>query len=695
MSDTEVMAVLEKFHNLLRTNNLFIDFFRYVMWWINYGLGMLLSGMNTVFFSMYKLLNIWDDPRVKEFIEPYMPVFWALGTCAVVWAGYKIMQQKKVDYAEKVNNGILAIVLFVGLSFFMTQISALVTASVSTVKATSNPVVEIYKGNLTDLMTIDKNGWRSDQEPQNSIKTMDDVRYIGADGITDVLSSGKLGFGKTKGLSDKGASIVDKQIKTINGERTVDKMTGVFVKNKYYYQYAWHPWFMLIQILTMFFVYALSSVKVAVLIFELNVLGLITQGVALTGIDKSDRNVKLLTKIRDTAAVLVLQAVLLSLYSIFIALSSSLIPTQWGKLFAQIGGAMFAVMGPNAIGEIFGIRSEVASVGGTLMGIGMGANALHRGASTAASLVKSTAGKVANGAMQTTAAVGGAMSGLTKKPSMPPIGDRIKEEIAKGKMPDLENELNGRTAGSDNQIPGTTGQQFGVQNGFDTSGADDTPIDQQTGISGVSHIGTDGAPNLGNGTGAPATTAAAMKTINSNPPKPALTGFSSPNSVTGEMTKRHIASTALKQSGLMGMGNTGVGTIGSDGENTSAPEINAAIGGQPTMPAGNIASSGGAIPGYGGGHVGVAAGGQAQQQMSVNQGTIPLLATSARQIMNLDVQQGAQKELVQATTGTASQAALGAYSNLVGRIQATPTVESAKRTYSIAQQTTSHLLKGK
>lgn len=117
MSDTEVMAVLEKFHNLLRTNNLFIDFFRYVMWWINYGLGMLLSGMNTVFFSMYKLLNIWDDPRVKEFIEPYMPVFWALGTCAVVWAGYKIMQQKKVDYAEKVNNGILAIVLFVGLSF--------------------------------------------------------------------------------------------------------------------------------------------------------------------------------------------------------------------------------------------------------------------------------------------------------------------------------------------------------------------------------------------------------------------------------------------------------------------------------------------------------------------------------------------------------------------------------------------------
>lgn len=682
MSDPEIMSYLQKFSNLLRINNIFIDFFRYCMWWIDYSLGILLSGMSKIFFGMYDLLNIWDSPQIKAFVDPYRPVFYSLAAAGLVWAGIQVMRNRKVDYAEKMNNFVLAVVLFLGISFFVSQLGSLIQTTVGTIQQTSNPVVQIYQGDITDLMTIDKNGWKSAKEPQNSIKTMEDVRYIGADGISDVLSSGTLGFGRTKGLSDTGAAFIGKKIRTINGEKTLDDMTGVFSKHKYYYQYMWHPWLMLIEILTMFCVYGLSSIKVVILILELNVLGIITQGVALTGIDKSDRNRKLLTRIRDTAVVLVLQALLLALYSMFVSLIAGAISSQVGKLLAQIGGAMFAVMGPNMIGELFGIRSEVGSIGGTLMGLSMGGSALAKGAKSMGSTIKSTTQSAARKVTQTGGALSGAVSGFTKKPSMPEVGDRIKEEIGKGNMPELAQEI-GEKAGiyeNMNQKTGTPGASHQAT-GSDNPGQGTPALGEAGGIaspmpgssfSGAPESSTD-SPEIDSAVGEQydGTSSSGDQPISVTAAKQRL-GIATPPMMPFVKSKQPFDNVGQRPTPAINLNQNKLGAAGNiSGGNSQTGGT--AIGASPVVSAiGN---------------------GSQPLELPVNTATIPLMATQSRQILNMDIQGQLEQNIANTSTDTASQSLIGTYSNVASRIIATPTVQTAQRKFSIAQRTTSNLRK--
>lgn len=706
MSDPEIMGYLQKFSHLLRVNNVFIDLFRYCMWWIDYSLGSLLSGMSKIFFGMYDLLNIWDSPQIKAFVDPYRPLFYSLATAGLVWAGIQIMRNKKVDYAEKMNNFVLAIVMFLGISFFVSQLGSLVQTTVGTIQQTSNPVVQIYQGDITDLMTVDKNGWKSAKEPQNSIKTMEDVRYIGADGISDVLSSGTLGFGRTKGLSDTGAAFIGKRIRTINGEKTLDDMTGVFNKHKYYYQYMWHPWLMLIEILTMFCVYGLSSVKVVILILELNVLGIITQGVALTGIDKSDRNRKLLTRIRDTAVVLVLQALLLALYSMFVSLSAGVISSQVGKLFAQIGGAMFAVMGPNMIGELFGIRSEVGSIGGTLMGLSMGGSALAKGAKSMGSTIKSTTQSAARKVSQTGSTLSGAVSGFTKKPSMPAVGDRIKEEIGKGNMPELAQEIGEKAGIYENMnqktgTPGNTGASYQAT-GSDNQGQGIPAMGETDGIaspmpassfSGSPENAAD-SPEIDSAVGEQydgtsssgdqpiSVTAAKQRLGIVTPPMMPFVKNKQPFDNVGQrptpainLNQNKLGAVANmsggnSQTGGIAVGSTGTASSGIPGVTLSQPN---SVGASPAVSA--IGNSSQPL------------------ELPVNTATIPLMATQSRQILNMDMQGQLEQNIANTSTNTVGQGVLGTYSNVAGRIASTPTVQKAQRKFSIAQRTTSNLRK--
>lgn len=69
----------------------------------------------------------------------------ALATIGIIWAGLMMMHNKRVDYHEKGNNFLVAVLLFFGLTFLMTQGTKLITAGAEQAMVNTPSAVSIYQ----------------------------------------------------------------------------------------------------------------------------------------------------------------------------------------------------------------------------------------------------------------------------------------------------------------------------------------------------------------------------------------------------------------------------------------------------------------------------------------------------------------------------------------------------------------------
>lgn len=460
MGDQQIIQILRAYSDYLHVSNMVSDGLRYIGNVIILGLATLTNVVSSSFRQMYKLLNFWEYSGVKNFLKTYNAAIWALAAVAVAWAGLMFIHNKRVDYQEKGNNFLVAILLFFGTTFFMTQATGLVNSGIAGNSVDSPVVVSLYKSYITDAYSLDTAGWKHsgttatlpNVAKRNAISDMGDVRLLN---INEKVDTGHW-YGGSQVSSD-GNSILTHQVsKNSDGTWELHNMTGMFKLDDHYYRYSWSPWYLFFSIACVLLVTIITIFKVVKIEMEIGFIGLLTQGIALTDIDSGKRNRQLITKLRDSFVVLFLLDVLIQFYGLFLGYINQAGLTPGAKILAMIGAALFIIDGPNIIQAIFGIDAGVASMAQTVTNVmfaSRGLGTLGRGAGHLAKGVAKTAGNVAKGGLVAGAGLAGAGMGLLSKPNLPASPLAAAPGTGKPSGTEVTGEAPGMPAGDTESAP--------------------------------------------------------------------------------------------------------------------------------------------------------------------------------------------------------------------------------------------------
>ena len=456
------IEVLEKFQSVLHTASWVSDGLRWIGWQIIKMMANAADGLTSMYSQAFKLIDFWNSKDVTGFVATYQPVFWVLGTLGIAWAGLMMIHRAKSDLQQKFNNLIVALLIFIGIGTLTSTLSGLVVAGVGSSLKNSPPAVSIVSNNMTDLVLVDKAGWKTlKPNPSTSMKTINDINYLD---INETMDSGGWWHIGSK-LSKTGNDVMDNQlVMTKDGMYDLRNMHGFF-HDTTYYRYSFHPFLIAFELGAYLIAIVLVIIKVFLSCMEIGFTTMLAQGMALSDIDSGKRNLALIQKLRDTFIVLFLTSVMLQLFTLWTNALSN--PANQQSPFAQclgiIAGAMFLINGPNIVMSLFGMDAGARGIGATLVGGAMGLRAIGGLGRGMAHGVNNAAHATAHGATRAAGYGAGFANAFRSnksnrssgsKPSIDGIGaEAAKQDAA---TPDLE-------------TPATTDPKLGKQSGTDAN----------------------------------------------------------------------------------------------------------------------------------------------------------------------------------------------------------------------------------
>ncbi|WP_445622407.1 pLS20_p028 family conjugation system transmembrane protein [Lacticaseibacillus paracasei] len=572
---------LEKFQPVLHKATWINDGLRWIGWQIIRMFANLADGLTSMYSQAFKLIDFWNSKDVSGFVAAYQPIFWVLCTLGIAWVGFMMIHRTKTDFHQKINNLMVALFIFIGLGTLTSTLSGLVVAGVGTSLQKARPAVSIVSNNMTDLMRVNNDGWKSlSPIPSTSIKTIDDVNNLD---INETLDTGNtlLNHAGSK-LNATGNEIMSHQL-TMGGDGKYQlRDMKAFFHDIAYYRYSFHPYLTFFELFAFTIAIILVIIKVFVSIMEIGFITMLAQGMALSDIDSGKRNLALIQKLRDTFIVLFLTSVMLQLFTFWTSALANPSNQQSpvAQCFGIIAGAMFLINGPNIVTSLFGMDGGARGIGATLVGGAMGLRAagglgrgMARGVSNAAHATAHGAARAAGYGAGFANAFRSNKSNRSSgsKPSIDGIGaEAAKQDAA---TPDLE-------------TPATTDPALGKQ-----SGTDANPTSSSiAGPDMASLRGTEAASE------APATTGPDMASLSSTEPAseapaaagPGMASLSGSEPMQGDQGELSKPKTAQRTMGQPAPKGSNFAT----GTNTRGQSATSNVGSQ----AGNRASIGNTSP---------------------------------------------------------------------------------------------------
>lgn len=572
---------LEKFQPVLHKATWINDGLRWIGWQIIRMLANMADGLTSMYSQAFKLIDFWNSKDVSGFVAAYQPIFWVLCTLGIVWVGFMMIHRTKTDFHQKINNLMVALFIFIGLGTLTSTLSGLVVAGVGTSLQKARPAVSIVSNNMTDLMRVNNDGWKSlSPNPSTSIKTIDDVNNLD---INETLDTGNtlLNHMGSK-LNATGNEIMSHQL-TMGGDGKYQlRDMKAFFHDIAYYRYSFHPYLTFFELFAFTIAIILVIIKVFVSIMEIGFITMLAQGMALSDIDSGKRNLALIQKLRDTFIVLFLTSVMLQLFTFWTSALANPSNQQSpvAQCFGIIAGAMFLINGPNIVTSLFGMDGGARGIGATLVGGAMGLRAagglgrgMARGVSNAAHATAHGAARAAGYGAGFANAFRSNKSNRSSgsKPSIDGIGAEAAKQNAA--TPDLE-------------TPATTDPALGKQSGTDANPTSSSVAGPDM----ASLSGTEAASE------APATTGPDMASLSSTEPASEMPAAAGPDMASlsgsepmqgdqGELSKPKTAQRTMGQPAPKGS-NFATGT------NTRGQSATSNVGSQ----AGNRASIGNTSP---------------------------------------------------------------------------------------------------
>ncbi|WP_050182276.1 pLS20_p028 family conjugation system transmembrane protein [Domibacillus robiginosus] len=364
MTDEQVIGILQDFDDKLTISDISMDFVRMLGWAFVQGIAWILDTLENVANEMLLVKEFYQNESVIEFVTSFRPLLYILLAFSLVYSGYLLVFQRKLQVETVAINFIIAMAI---ISLLSTATDKANDFSDEAVKAVNSGALfgseegtvseNILADNISDLVEFDRVNWAIEQEDEENKEDVKPESSIPIDVVSRISINAKIDPDGDD-IEYKNDEVFKKQLDYDIAERKevlrdLDQ-GGLSWNNKYYYRYSLDWFTIIVTMLVMAFTLFSIAYKLARLAFELVFNHLLVMIVAPADLHDGQKTKKIMQSILNTFLVIVLIFMSMKLYVIGTAY---LADNFKGLVYiiALIGFSAALLDGPNMVERLFGI----------------------------------------------------------------------------------------------------------------------------------------------------------------------------------------------------------------------------------------------------------------------------------------------------------------------------------------------------
>lgn len=391
MTSQQMIEIFNIFPNCFEIASIWNGVLRYWGWLIIKLITSITGFFEESMEKIYSLNGFFNSATVNNFInnDKFKPLIFCALTASIIYIGYKLIIDREFKGERLVQNILLSTSIILVLPALMIELNHFTNSAIKELNnnyETTN-AQKLVLSNLSDLRYLqavnfelpNKDDLSKDEGYEKKLNKLDSKQLFKIDINQEIEKS----FGEKEIFKNK--LDIDE-----NSKETVVKLDSGFlgIGKEQYYRFNYSFIGIAIPLLCTVLTYILTSLKVVRLVFELGLVKILAIFYAFGDIANGRKIREILQHLLSTFVIIFATALLLHLYSGFIAWIDSQSLNLYVKLMFIIGSSWAVIDGPNILERIFGIDSGVKSGWGVFMSIKEGASALNSMAKGASNLGK-------------------------------------------------------------------------------------------------------------------------------------------------------------------------------------------------------------------------------------------------------------------------------------------------------------------
>lgn len=366
MSDEKVIEILRDFKEFLVIGDIASDAFRNIGWAFVMGLSFIVDGMESVTNQMLLVKGFFENPEVVAFTESIRPLLYVLLAFSLLFSGYLLIFQRKIQAETVAINLIIAISIIVILEEGMSKVNDFTDESVTVLN--SGQLFDTEEGTISENI-LSRNIQDVIEFDQNDFESTEPVQSIPYDMSKSLVITEKL-----KG--DEGVTIENEKVfenyvsLSVDGEGVLTELDQgglVNYNDQFYYRYSLDWITIIVTLAVMGFTLFSIAYKLARLSFELVFNQLLVTILAPIDVHDGQKTKKVLQNILNIFIVIILIFLSMKLYVI----GTSFLENNFDGLvylIALIGFSVALLDGPNVVERLFGIDAGLKNGWGIAAG---------------------------------------------------------------------------------------------------------------------------------------------------------------------------------------------------------------------------------------------------------------------------------------------------------------------------------------
>lgn len=365
----EVARILEEFSDFLEMTNPISYMLRWIGWVIIKGLAWLVDSLSNITDSILGLKMFYDSVEITSFVEFLIPLSVILMGFSLLYTGYQLIFQKKLDREAIIVNVFMKMFFFALIQEGMDKANQFTDKAIDALDVVEEGSIsqKVIKDNITDLAQFDATGWKTtelnhpNRVPKNRILKIN---------ITQVIDKDFDPAGEAKEMSEIGLGVISNRLEydDLGNPKKVELDDGWFTAFKEkYYRWDWNFWTIAITLGITAFTMLTIAIKLAKLFFELTFNYVLAIIIAPADIQSGQKTKHILQSILNTFLVTIM---------IFLSMKIYLIGTEFitdkldgvAYLIALFAFSLSVIDGPNIVERLFSIDAGLKSSWGAVAG---------------------------------------------------------------------------------------------------------------------------------------------------------------------------------------------------------------------------------------------------------------------------------------------------------------------------------------
>lgn len=496
MTSQQMIEIFNTFPNCFEIASIWNGVLRYCGWLIIKLITSITGFFEESMQKIYSLNGFFNSNTVNSFIDKFKPLIFCALTASIIYIGYKLIIDREFKGERLIQNILLSTSIILVLPALMVELNNFTSSAIKELNnnyETTN-AQKLVLSNLSDLRYLqainfelpNKDDSSKDEGYEKKLNKLDSKQLFKIDINQEIKKS----YGEKEIFKNK--LDIDE-----NSKETVVKLDSGFlgIGKEQYYRFNYSFIGIAIPLLCTVLTYILTSLKVVRLVFELGIVKILAIFYAFGDIANGRKIREILQHLLSTFVIIFATALLLHLYSGFIAWIDTKSLNLYVKLMFIIGSSWAVIDGPNILERIFGIDSGVKSGWGVFMSIKEGASALNSLAKGASNLGKgigkalnsdtaktvgekalagATAGAKfgADAGSKGLASIAGGLAGLAKGVPLEEEGNNINKDTQNksgDNIPSSEGKTLDKQSDTDSETPsnGNIGNSYGEKSSLD------------------------------------------------------------------------------------------------------------------------------------------------------------------------------------------------------------------------------------